>query len=41
MGNTVENKNGRLAAVLKGVEGKKLEGDFKDSKVDLLIWGCL
>jgi len=35
LGNTVENKNSRLAHVLKGVEGLKLEGDFKDSKIDL------
>jgi len=34
LGNTVENKNSRLAYVLKGVEGLKLEGDFKDSKID-------
>ena len=34
LGNTVENKNSRLADVLKGVEGLKLEGDFKDSKID-------
>jgi type I restriction enzyme M protein len=34
LGNTVENKNSRLASVLKGVEGLKLEGDFKDSKID-------
>ncbi|MGJ8666732.1 MAG: type I restriction-modification system subunit M [Patiriisocius sp.] len=35
LGNTVENKNSRLTHVLKGVEGLKLEGDFKDSKIDL------
>jgi type I restriction enzyme M protein len=35
LGNTVENKNSRLASVLKGVKGLKLEGDFKDSKIDL------
>ncbi len=35
LGNTVDNKNSRLAHVLKGVEGLKLEGDFKDSKIDL------
>tara|TARA_R110001583_G_scaffold59123_1_gene176008 strand:- start:39712 stop:41262 length:1551 start_codon:yes stop_codon:yes gene_type:complete len=34
LGNTVENKNSRLAAVLKGVEGLKLEGNFEDSKID-------
>lgn len=34
LGNTVENKNDRLRDVLKGVEGLKLEGDFKDSKID-------
>lgn len=34
LGNTVENKNSRLTHVLKGVEGLKLEGDFKDSKID-------
>ncbi|MCM8887275.1 type I restriction-modification system subunit M [Tenacibaculum finnmarkense] len=34
LGNTVGNKNSRLAAVLKGVEGLKLEGDFKDSQID-------
>ena len=35
LGNTVENKNSRLAAVLKGVEGLKLEGEFEDSEIDL------
>jgi len=35
LGNTVENKNSRLAAVLKGVEGLKLEGEFEDSDIDL------
>jgi type I restriction enzyme M protein len=35
LGNTVENKNSRLVHVLKGVEGLKLEGDFKDSTIDL------
>lgn len=35
LGNTVENKNSRLVHVLKGVKGLKLEGDFKDSKIDL------
>jgi type I restriction enzyme M protein len=34
LGNTVENKNSRLVHVLNGVEGLKLEGDFKDSKID-------
>jgi len=34
LGNTVENKNSRLASVLKGVEGLKLEGEFEDSKID-------
>jgi type I restriction enzyme M protein len=34
LGNTVENKNSRLADVLKGVEGLKLEGEFEDSKID-------
>ncbi len=34
LGNTVENKNSRLAAVLKGVEGLKL-GDFEDNEIDL------
>ena len=34
LGNTVENKNSRLAHVLNGVNGLKLEGDFKDSKID-------
>lgn len=32
--NTVENKNSRLAAVLKGVEGLKL-GNFEDNQIDL------
>lgn len=35
LGNTVENKNNRLAAVLKGVAGLKLEGEFEDSEIDL------
>lgn len=35
LGNTVENKNSRLAAVLKGVDGLKLEGEFEDSEIDL------
>ena len=34
LGNTVESKNKTLADVLKGVEGLKLEGDFKDSNID-------
>ncbi|MGH1335124.1 MAG: type I restriction-modification system subunit M [Aureispira sp.] len=34
LGNTVENKNSRLVAVLKGVEGLNL-GDFEDNKIDL------
>ncbi len=34
LGNTVENKNSRLAAVIKGVEGLKL-GDFEDNQIDL------
>jgi len=34
LGNTVENKNSRLAAVLKGVEGLSL-GNFEDSQIDL------
>ncbi len=34
LGNTVEHKNDRLRDVLKGVSGLKLEGDFKDSKID-------
>lgn len=34
LGNTVENKNSRLAAVLNGVEGLKL-GDFEDNEIDL------
>ncbi|MCL4113199.1 UNVERIFIED_CONTAM: hypothetical protein GTU68_002849 [Idotea baltica] len=35
LGNTVENKNSRLAAVLKGVEGLKLAGEFEDNDIDL------
>jgi type I restriction enzyme M protein len=35
LGNTVENKNNRLAAVLKGVESLKLAGEFEDSEIDL------
>ena len=35
LGNTVDNKNSRLVHVLNGVKGLKLEGDFKDSKIDL------
>ncbi|CAM1352900.1 type I restriction-modification system subunit M [Tenacibaculum halocynthiae] len=34
LGNTVENKNSRLVAVLKGVEGLKL-GKFEDNQIDL------
>lgn len=34
LGNTVENKNSRLAAVLKGVEGLELD-NFEDSEIDL------
>lgn len=34
LGNTVENKNQRLAAVLKGVAGLKF-GNFEDNKIDL------
>jgi len=34
LGNTVENKNSRLAAVLKGVEGLNL-GNFEDNEIDL------
>jgi len=34
LGNTVENKNNRLASVLKGVEGLKLDGEFEDSEID-------
>lgn len=34
LGNTVENKNNRLAAVLKGVEGLNL-GNFEDNEIDL------
>lgn len=34
LGNTVENKNSRLASVLKGVEALNF-GDFEDSKIDL------
>lgn len=34
LGNTVENKNSRLVAVLKGVEGLKL-GDFEENQIDL------
>ncbi|WP_282053406.1 type I restriction-modification system subunit M [Maribacter luteus] len=34
LGNTVENKNSRLAAVLKGVEGLNL-GNFEDNHIDL------
>ncbi len=34
LGNTVENKNSRLADVLKGVDGLNL-GNFEDNKIDL------
>lgn len=34
LGNTVKEKNTRLAAVIKGVEGLKL-GDFEDNQIDL------
>lgn len=34
LGNTVENKNSRLAAVLKGVAGLNM-GDFEDNHIDL------
>lgn len=34
LGNTVENKNTRLAAVIKGVEDLNF-GDFQDSQIDL------
>jgi len=34
LGNTVDNKNSRLASVLKGVEGLKLD-NFEDSEIDL------
>ncbi len=34
LGNTVENKNSRLAAVIKGVEGLNL-GNFEDNQIDL------
>ncbi|PKQ63427.1 type I restriction-modification system subunit M [Labilibaculum filiforme] len=34
LGNTVENKNSRLTAVLKGVEGLKM-GNFEDNHIDL------
>ena len=34
LGNTVENKNSRLAAVIKGVEDLNF-GDFEDNKIDL------
>lgn len=34
LGNTVEDKNNRLAAVIKGVEGLDL-GNFEDNKIDL------
>lgn len=34
LGNTVKDKNSRLAAVIKGVEGLNF-GDFEDSQIDL------
>ncbi|GLC89807.1 type I restriction-modification system subunit M [Lysinibacillus piscis] len=34
LGNTVKDKNSRLAAVIKGVEGLSF-GDFEDSQIDL------
>lgn len=34
LGNTVEDKSNRLAAVIKGVEGIKL-GDFEENQIDL------
>lgn len=34
LGNTVAEKNTRLSAVLKGVDGLKL-GDFQDNQIDL------
>ncbi len=34
LGNTVENKNSRLAAVIKGVEGLNF-GNFEDNQIDL------
>ncbi len=34
LGNTVENKNSRLASVLKGVEGLNF-GNFEDNQIDL------
>lgn len=34
LGNTVEDKNSRLAAVIKGVEGLK-QGKFEDNEIDL------
>lgn len=34
LGNTVKDKNSRLAAVIKGVEGLKL-GDFEENQIDL------
>ena len=36
LGNTVENKNSRLAAVLKGVEELNF-GNFEDNQIDLLV----
>ena len=34
LGNTVKDKNARLAAVIKGVEGLNF-GDFQDNQIDL------
>jgi len=34
LGNTVEEKNGRLASVLKGIEGLQLEGNVEDNEID-------
>lgn len=34
LGNTVEEKNSRLASVLKGIEGLKFEGNYEDSSID-------
>ena len=35
LGNSVANKNSRLADVIKGVAGLKLESNFEDNKIDL------
>ena len=34
MGNTVKDKNARLAAVIKGIEGLDF-GNFEDNQIDL------